>query len=446
MNKPEITSQEFAARRSDLMKQLDSNALAIIPAARLQVRNRDAEYPFRQSSDFLYLSNFNEPDAVLVLIPNRIEGETILFCYEKDPKREQWTGLRAGLEGAQVDYGADDSFPIKDINDILPRLMEGRDSVYYAMGENKDFDQNVMQWISTVKKKIRQGITAPQTLVSLDIYLHEMRLIKSAAEIDMMRYAASVSIDAHHIAMQQCKNRQWEYEIDAYFQYEFCRRNMAAAYTSIVGGGKNACILHYIENNQRLNQGELLLIDAGAEHQAYASDITRTFPINGRFSPEQKQLYQIVLDAQTAAIAMAQPNNRWDQPHEAALAVITQGLLDLGILQGDSEKTVQENVQKLIKDEAYTPYFMHKTGHWLGLDVHDVGDYRIAGKWRNLQEGMVLTVEPGLYISPSQDVDEKWWNIGIRIEDDVLITSDGNEVLTQALIKEVKDIEAWMQA
>jgi Xaa-Pro aminopeptidase len=428
------------------MAKLSNNALAIIPAASLQVRNRDAEYLFRQCSDFLYLSNFNESDAVLVLIPNRTEGETILFCREKNPKQEQWVGLRAGLEGAQQDYGADESFSIDDIDDILPRLMEGRETVYYAMGENSDFDQNIMRWLGIVKKKIRQGITAPQAMVSLDIYLHEMRLIKSAAEIEMMRYAANVSIDAHHIAMQQCKDKQWEYEIDAYFQYEFCRKNMTAAYTSIIGGGKNACILHYIENNQRLNDGDLLLIDAGAEHQAYASDITRTFPINGRFSPEQKQLYQIVLEAQAAAIAMAQPDNTWDEPHQAALAVITQGLLEVGILSGDAKKSRQENVQKLIEDEAYTPYFMHKTGHWLGLDVHDVGDYRVAGEWRALQAGMVITVEPGIYISPSHDVDEKWWNIGIRIEDDVLITAEGNEVLTQALIKEVNDIETWMQA
>ena len=445
MKKPEINAHEFMRRRQQLMGEIGNHALAIIPAASLKSRNSDAEYPFRQASDFLYLSNFNEPNAVMVLIPQRAEGEYILFCQENNPQAEQWTGTRVGLEGVKTHYGVDDSFSIEKIDKILPCLMEGRDTIYYSMGHEHNFDQQVMTWLSTVKQKIRQGITAPQGLISLDRHLHEMRLIKSPAEIAMLRYAAQVSINAHHIAMQHCKPLQWEYEIDAYFQYEFCRNGMSSAYTSIVGGGKNACILHYIENNQRLKDKELLLIDAGAEYAAYASDITRTFPINGRFTAEQKQLYQLVLDAQKAAIAMAKPNNRWDQPHIAAVEIITQGLLTLGILQGDVKKSLTDNVQQLIKDEAYMPYFMHKTGHWLGLDVHDVGDYRVNGQWRRLQAGMVLTVEPGVYISPSDTVDKKWWNIGIRIEDNVLITAEGNEVLTQALIKEVEDIEAWMQ-
>jgi Xaa-Pro aminopeptidase len=444
MNKPQISADEFAQRRKALIQQIGNQAIAIVSAASLKVRNRDAEYSFRQDSDFLYLSHFNEPDAILVLVPERVEGEFILFCQEKNPKIEQWTGVRAGLEGAKSLYAADESFCIDQIDQILPSLMEGKQSIYYSMANNFDFDQRVMQWLASVKKKIRQGITAPHQLINLDQVLHEMRLIKSTAEIAMMQYAADVSIAAHHIAMRQCLVGQYEYEMEALFKYAFASHGMSEAYTSIVGSGENACILHYINNDQPLNNKELLLIDAGAEYQAYASDITRTFPINGHFTEAQKQLYQIVLDAQRAAIAVANPNHHWDEPHQAAVAVITEGLLKLGILKADNNQSHQENIQQLIKDEAYTPYYMHKTGHWLGLDVHDVGDYRIDGQWRTLQAGMVITVEPGLYISPSENIDQKWWNIGIRIEDDVLITDQGNRVLTQALIKEVDDIEALM--
>ncbi len=442
MNKPQISADEFAQRRKTLMQQIGNQAIAIISAACLKVRNRDAEYSFRQDSDFLYLSGFNEPDAVLVLVPERAEGEFILFCEEKNPEIEQWTGIRAGLEGAKQLYAADESFCIDQIDQILPSLMEGKQSIYYSMAT--DFDQRVMHWLASVKKKIRQGISAPQQLINLDKVLHEMRLIKSTDEIAMMQYAASISIVAHRIAMQQCSVGQYEYEIEAYFKYAFTSHGMSEAYTSIVGGGKNACILHYINNDQNLNDQELLLIDAGAEYQAYASDITRTFPINGRFTAAQKQLYQIVLNAQRAAIAVATPSHHWDEPHQAAVAVITKGLLKLGILKADKRRSYQKNIQQLIKDEAYKPYYMHKTGHWLGLDVHDVGDYRVDGQWRRLQAGMVITVEPGLYISPSKNIDKKWWNIGIRIEDDVLITDKGNRVLTQALVKEINEIEALM--
>ncbi len=445
MRKPIISRKEFAKRRNKLMGMLGGDAIAIIPSSHDKIRNRDVEYPFRQNSDFLYLTNFNEPDAIAVLIPEREQGEYIIFCRENDPKAERWTGKRAGLEGAIEEYGADDSFPIDDIDDILPRLMEGRKSVYYSMGNDHQFDQQVMDWVSTIKQKIRNGAHSPHEFISLDLFLHEMRLFKSNTEIRMMKYAALCSIDAHHAAMKACKANMWEYEIDAIYQYEFCRRGMTPAYTSIVGGGENACVLHYVDNNQKLKRGDLVLIDAGAEYQGYASDITRTFPVSGKFTPEQKQLYQIVLDAQKAAIEQAKPGNTWIQPHNAALKVITKGLLELGILPNDSSKTSEENIQQLIKDEAYKPYFMHKTGHWLGLDVHDVGDYKVDEEWRLLEPGMVLTVEPGIYISPSDDVDKKWWNIGIRIEDDVLITKEGNEVITAGLIKEIDEIEAWMK-
>jgi Xaa-Pro aminopeptidase len=432
----QITPEEFAERRATLISMLDDDAIALIPSASLQIRNRDAEYPFRQNSDFLYLTGFNEPDALAVIIPGREQGEFLLFCRERDPKAEQWVGRRAGLEGVISDFGADDSFPITDVDDILPGLMEGRKTVYYSMGNDPQFDTRVMGWVNALKAKVRSGVHSPHEMISLDMIVHEMRLYKSKAEVRLMKHAAKASIRAHRKAMKRCKPEMWEYEVDAIFDYEFKKSGMVPAYTSIVGGGENACILHYIDNNQCLQDGDLLLIDAGAEYNAYASDITRTFPVNGKFSEPQKQLYQLVLDAQKAAIAAAVPGNHWDDPHQAAVRVLTRGLVKLGLLSG--------NVDQLIKDDKHRRFYMHKTGHWLGMDVHDVGDYKLDDAWRILEPGMVLTVEPGLYISPANDIDEKWWNIGIRIEDDVLITRQGNEVLTGALEKEVDEIEAIM--
>lgn len=432
----QISIEEFSQRRSDLMGQIGEDAIAIIPSAELKIRNRDAEFVFRQDSDFLYLTGFNEPESVAVLVPGREESEFILFCREKDPKTEQWTGRMAGLEGAVENYEANDAFPIEDIDDILPGLMENRNKVFYSVGNNQDFDNQVISWVNSLRAKVRNGVQAPHEFISLDVMLHEMRLFKSSQEQALMRAAAEVSVNAHQRAMKACQPGMMEYEIDAEYMYEFRKSGMVPAYTSIVGGGENACILHYIDNNQKLREGDLLLIDAGAENQGYASDITRTFPVGGKFSEEQRILYQIVLDAQYAAIEMAKPGNRWIDPHDAAVRVITTGLLENGLLDGDLEELISEN--------KYFPFYMHKTGHWLGLDVHDVGDYKINEEWRELEPGMTLTVEPGIYVSPSDDVDKKWWNIGIRIEDDVLITKTGNEVLTGALLKEVDDIESWM--
>ncbi len=433
-----ITLEEFAQRRSKLMDLIGDDAIAIIPSAEIKQRNSDAEFAFRQDSDFLYLTGFNEPDSVAVLIPGREESEYILFCREKDPKKEQWTGRMAGIEGAVETYQADDAFPIDDIDDILPGLMENRSKVYYSVGNNADFDKRVISWVNSVKAKVRNGVQAPHEFVSLNVVLHEMRLFKSAQEQQLMRDAANVSVKAHEQAMKVCKPGMMEYELDAEYIYTFRKAGMEPAYTSIVGGGENGCILHYIENNQPLKDGDLVLIDAGAENQGYASDITRTFPVNGRFSPEQRALYQITLDAQYAAIEQAKPGNRWIDPHNAAVRVITAGLLEQGLLEGDLET--------LISEEKYKPFYMHKTGHWLGLDVHDVGDYKLDNEWRSLEPGMVLTVEPGIYVSPGDSVDKKWWNIGIRIEDDVLITEQGNEVLSGTLIKEIDDIEQLMNA
>ncbi len=433
---PTLSAEEFANRRRQLMDMVGPEGIVIVPSATLLIRNRDAEHPFRQDSDFQYLTNFNEPEAVAVLIPEREEGEFILFCREKDPKTERWTGRMAGLEGAQTDYQADDSFPIEDIDDILPGLMDRRETVHYSMGVNPAFDQQVMSWVNAMKAKVRSGAHPPHEFVSLDLLLHDMRLYKTAAEIKMMKHAAQTAVRSHERAMKICEPDLNEGQLDAEFLHEFKWNGMVPAYTTIVGGGENACVLHYIENNQPLVDGDLVLIDAGAEYGCYASDITRTFPVNGKFSESQRLIYQIVLDAQYAAINAAQPGNNWNAPHEAAVKVISQGLLDLGILKGTLEGVIEE--------EAYKEFFMHKTGHWLGMDVHDVGDYKIDDEWRVLEQGMVLTVEPGIYISPNPDVDKKWWNIGVRIEDDVLIKRKGNEVLTGSLIKEVADIEALM--
>ena len=433
-----ISTREFAQRRKALMNQIGDCAIAIIPSADLKIRNRDAEFAFRQDSDFLYLTGFNEPKAVAVLVPGREESEYIIFCREKDPKTELWTGRMAGLEGAVENFGAADAFPIDDIDDILPGLMENRSKVYYSVGNNQDFDTRVISWVNLLRAKVRNGIQAPHEFVSLDVFLHEMRLFKSPAEQKLMREAAAVSVKAHERAMKTCRPGMMEYEIDAEYLHEFRKAGMTPAYTTIVGGGENACILHYIDNNQKLKARDLLLIDAGAENQGYASDITRTFPVDGKFRKEQRILYQIVLDAQYAAIDVAKPGNRWIDPHNAAVRVIVAGLLENGLIEGDLEEIISEN--------KHFPFYMHKTGHWLGLDVHDVGEYKISEEWRELEPGMTLTVEPGIYVSPSENVDKKWWNIGIRIEDDVLITETGNEVLTGALLKEVDDIETFMSS
>lgn len=447
MQKPVIPKEEFAARRRRLLDKLGKDAIAVMPSGSLKVRNRDAEYPFRQDSDFHYLTGFNEPEAVAVFVPGREEGEYVLFCREKDEFAERWTGIRAGLEGAKHWHGADDAHPIGELNKLMPQLLTGRDQVHYDLGANPEFDQRMLDWVNQLRAKARAGIRAPHVIVMLDRILHEMRLFKSEAEVEVMRYAAQVSARAHTRAMQECQPGKYEYEIEAGFLYEFRREHMEPAYTTIVGGGKNACILHYIENKDALQDGDLLLIDAGGEYECYAADITRTFPVNGKFSPEQRALYQLVLDAQKAAIDQAQPGKTWDDPHQAAVRVLAQGLIDLGIFSGTLEEVLKKPevvAGEPEKEEPYRQFYMHKTGHWLGMDVHDVGDYKTAENWRTLEPGMVLTVEPGLYISPADNVDPKWWNIGIRIEDDVLITADGNEVLTRDVVKEIDEIEALM--
>lgn len=445
---PLISAAEFAARRQRLCDQLGHNAIALLQASTLKVRNRDAEYPFRQHSDFLYLTGFNEPEAVAAFIPGREEGEFVLFCLEKDPTAERWTGIRAGTEGAIETYGADQAFLLAEIDKKLPELMTGRDEIHYSMGHDADWDQRVIGWLNTQRRKARTGLIPPNKLVGLDKPLHDLRLFKSEEELAMMQHAANTAARAHTLAMQTCEPGKFEFEIEAELLREFRRDGMEPAYTSIVGGGANACILHYIENRAELKAGDLLLIDAGGEHHGYASDITRTFPVSGQFSEPQKQLYQLVLDAQLAAIAAVKPGNTWDDPHQAALRVLVAGMVELGILEGEVDELVKDpepvDGEEKPPEAAYKQFFMHKTGHWLGLDVHDVGDYKRGEEWRTLEPGMVLTVEPGLYISPADNVDEQWWNIGIRIEDDVVVTADGCRVLTAGVVKGIDEIEALM--
>lgn len=433
-----ISKKEFAARRRELMDLMEPNSIAIVPAAPVRTRSRDTEYPYRQDSDFFYLSGFAEPEAVLVLIPGRPHGEYVMFCRERDRTMEIWNGYRAGPEGVVKDFGADDAFPIGDLDEILPGLIEGRERVYYQMGKDPEFDRNVMNWVNAIRAKVRSGAHPPGEFIALDHLLHDMRLFKSPAEVKVMQKAADITANAHLRAMEKCRPGMMEFQLEAEFLHEFSREGSRfPAYSSIVGGGANACVLHYIDNNCELKDGDLVLIDAGAEYQHYAADITRTFPVNGKFSREQRALYDVVLKAQLAAIKAVKPGNHWNQPHEAALQELVKGLVSLGLLQG--------TVEELIASEAYRRFYMHRTGHWLGMDVHDVGDYKVGDEWRVLEPGMVLTVEPGLYVAADDDtVDARWRGIGIRIEDDVLVTEKGRKILTAAAPKDPDEIEALM--
>lgn len=434
-----LSMSEFARRRVRLIEQLAPSSIAIIPAAAERTRNRDVLYPFRQDSDFFYLTGFDEPSAVLVLIPGREHGQSVLFCRERDPAKELWDGYLAGPEGAIEQYGLDDAFPIADIDEILPGLLEGKSRVYYSMGLDAAFDQRLMDWVNIIRSKVRSGAHPPGEFVVLEHFLHDMRLIKSAAEVKLMEKAGRISAEAHCRAMRKCRPGVTEYQLEAELIHWFMENGARSpAYPSIVGGGANGCVLHYIENSQPLQDGDLVLIDAGCEYEYYAADITRTFPVNGQFSEPQRALYQVVLDAQVAAIDAIRPGNHWNHPHEAALQVLVEGLIELGLIAGMTAAEAIEN-------EAYKDFFMHRTGHWLGMDVHDVGDYKVGGAWRVLEPGMVMTVEPGLYVAPDNEaVAPQWRGIGIRIEDDVVVTRDGARVLTAAVPKSIADIEALM--
>jgi Xaa-Pro aminopeptidase len=434
-----IETKEYVRRRKQLMRMAGRDAIVIVPAAPERVRNNDSHYPYRQDSDFHYLSGFPEPDAVLALIPGREQGEMILFCRERDAERERWDGKRAGYDGAVRDYGFDDAFPIDDIDDILPDMIEGRTRVYYHFGRDPEFDLKLIGWINRVRAQVRQGAVPPHEFVALSHLLHDLRLYKSRGELRVMRKSARIAAEAHVRAMRATRPGMNEHEVEAELLHEFRRHGAVPSYEPIVGGGANACVLHYRANNAPLREGDLLLIDAGAEYQCYASDITRTFPVNGRFSPEQRAIYDIVLAAQTAAIDEVRPGRPFDAYHEAAVRVITRGLIKLGLLEGSLEKNLREH--------AYRAFYMHKTGHWLGLDVHDVGDYRVDGEFRLLEPGMVVTVEPGIYIAPElKRVPARWRGIGIRIEDDVVVTRGDPIVLTDSVPRDADAIEELMAA
>ena len=436
---PRIVRQEYQRRRLRLMAMMEPGTIALIPAAKIAKRTRVTDYPFRQDSDFYYLTGFAEPGGVLVLTPDREHGEVILFCEERDPHKEQWDGEILGPERAIEVLGLDDAFPVADMHDILPGLLEGRERIYITLGEYAAFDAQLMGWVQRMRTRESGGAIPPGEFVALKHLLHEMRLYKSVSEIRLMERAAQISASAHARAMRACAPGLNESHLEAEVVYEFMRHGARSpAYPSIVGAGTNACVMHYAANNARLKRGDLVLIDAGAEYEYYASDITRTFPVGGKFSATQQALYEVVLNAQAEAIAAAQLGNHFDMPHQAALLSLAQGLIDLKLLKG--------SVDGAIESGAYRTFCPSKTSHWLGIDVHDAGDYRVGGAWREFEAGMVITVEPGIYVPADlPGVAAKWRGTGIRIEDEVLITRDSPRVLTEDAPKTVKDIHAMMR-
>ena len=432
-----IKAAEFAKRRKQLMRMADDDAILILPSAPERIRSKDTTFPYRQDSDFWYLTGFAEPEAVLVLVPGRKHGECLLFGRERDPGKEAWDGPRAGQEGAIEHYGMDDAYPIADLDEILPGLLEGRSRVYYHFGRDKDFDLTLIGWVNRVRSMVRQGAQPPHEFLELGHLLHELRLFKSKDELRLMQRSADIACQAQIAAMKATRHGALEYEVEAALQFVYRKNNAVAAYEPIVGAGANACVLHYRANNAAMHDGELLLVDAGAEFDNYASDITRTWPVNGVYSPAQRALYQLVLDAQKAALEKARPGKHWIAGHEAAVEVLTEGLLSLGLLKGSLKSNLAAG--------EYKRFYMHKTGHWIGLDVHDVGEYKVAGEFRELEPGMVFTIEPGLYIAPgSKGVPAKYQGIGIRIEDDVIITKDGHEVLTNGVPREIDAVESLL--
>ncbi|GHA84905.1 aminopeptidase P N-terminal domain-containing protein [Cognatilysobacter bugurensis] len=434
-----VPAANHARRRKQLMRLVGDDAIVIIPTAPERVRSRDTHYPYRPDSDLWYLTGFPEPEAVLVLVPGRAHGEALLFCRERDPEREGWDGPRFGPEGAVEAFGLDDAYPIEDLDDILPGLLEGRSRVYYHFGRDQEFDLKLIGWLNRVRALVRHGAQPPHEFLELGHVLDELRLFKDAAEIKLMQRAADISVLAHEAAMRAARPGVREFELQATVEYVFRMHDAVPAYGSIVGAGANGCVLHYHANNAVVRDRELVLIDAGAEYRGYAADITRTFPVNGRYSKEQRLLHELVLAAQAAALAQARPGVAYEAGHNAAVHTLTEGLLQLGLLKGRLEKNVA--------DGHYKRFYRHKTGHWIGLDVHDVGEYRLDGQSRLLEPGMVFTIEPGLYISADDaSVAAKWRGIGIRIEDDVLVTKDGHRVLTAALARSADEIETLMAA
>ncbi|CAD9195167.1 Xaa-Pro aminopeptidase [Acinetobacter bohemicus] len=435
-----LTQADFQERRDRLAEEMGPHSIAIIATSPVAMRNRDADYKFRADSSFFYLTGFAEPEAVAIIetFESIDEGYTYsLFCRERDREMEIWHGYRAGVDGAVEDYDADEAYAIDLLDEEIIEKLLNKQKLFYRMGQQVDFDARVAKWIAEANGESRKGTSAPAQVIQLDRILDEMRLHKSPQEIELMQIASTISAQAHTRAMQAVKPGMMEYALEAELNYIFGQNGCVPSYNSIVGGGENGCILHYVENDKVLKDGDLVLIDAACEYQLYASDITRTFPVNGKFSPEQKALYDVVLKAQFAAIDAVRIGNSYKEPHRIAVRILVQGLLDLGLMQGD--------IEQIIESESFHQFYMHGTGHWLGMDVHDVGSYKIEGEWRVYEEGMAVTVEPGLYIAPDDEtVDAKWRGIGIRIEDDVVVTKDGPRVLTAAVVKTVEEIEALM--
>ncbi|UJP05329.1 MAG: aminopeptidase P N-terminal domain-containing protein [Nitrosomonas sp.] len=429
----------YFTRRHLLADKIESG-IAVVPTAPERLRNRDTHYPYRFDSYFYYLTGFHEPEAVVVIAPatGQSPARHLLFCREKNKEREIWDGFRYGPEAAKEAFGFDEAYPIDRLDDVLINLLTNQSAVHTLFGQDAAWDQRVIGWINRVREQSRTGAVAPDKIHDCRVWLDEMRLIKSTEELQIMQRAADISVQAHQRAMQTVRPGMREYEIEAELLYTFYRHGaQAPAYTSIVAGGANACVLHYVQNNAELKSGDLLLIDAGCEVNGYAADITRTFPVNGKFNAAQRDVYQLVLAAQAAAIEQVTPGKCWNDPHQAALQTLAQGFIDLGLCQG--------SIDGVLESGDYKRFYMHRTGHWLGMDVHDAGEYKLNGSWRPLQPGMVLTVEPGCYISPADDIPEHFWNIGIRIEDDTLVTPTGHELLTRAAPKTIAEIEEIMQ-
>ncbi len=435
-----LIQADFQERRDILAGEMGLRSIAIIATSPVAMRNRDADYKFRSDSSFFYLTGFAEPEAVAVIETFDTEEEGYsysLFCRERDREMEIWNGYRAGVDGAVDDYDADEAYAIDLLDDEILEKLQNKDKLFYRIGQQADFDARVAKWIATASGESRKGALVPAQVIQLDRIIDELRLHKSADELELMQIASDISAEAHTRAMQMVKPGMMEYALEAELNYVFGKNGCVPSYNSIVGGGANGCILHYVENDKELKDGDLVLIDAACEYQLYASDITRTFPVNGKFSPEQKALYEVILKAQIAAIDAVRVGNSYKEPHHIAVRIMVQGLLDLGLMQG--------NLEDIIQKESFRQFYMHGTGHWLGMDVHDVGSYKVEGDWRTYEEGMVVTVEPGLYIAPDDEtVDAKWRGIGIRIEDDVAVTKNGPRVLTAAVVKSVEEIETLM--
>jgi|TARA_B100001093_G_scaffold145956_1_gene138612 Xaa-Pro aminopeptidase len=429
----------FSERRDLLADKVLEDSAIIVSAASVKSRISDTEYSYRQDSNFYYLSGYEEPESLILIRPNQDKERFIIFCRDRDPLREQWDGFRTGQEGVIQDYGADAAYSINSIDEIMPKLLEGAKNIYFSMSAPCGVDAKISSWVEDIRKNTRSGAEPPQNLLSLDSILHEMRLIKESDEMDLMKQAANITTEAHIRAMQSVRPGMYEYQLEAEYLYAFNKNGARSpAYNSIVGGGNNSCILHYVENNAELQDGDLVLVDAGCEYQYYASDVTRTFPVNGKFSPEQREIYSIVLEAHKQSMEQAKPGNKWNLMHDKSVEVIVEGLLSIGLLQGSKDEIIDKG--------EYSKFYMHRIGHWLGMDVHDVGSYKQDGDWRPLEEGMVMTVEPGIYILDSMEgVDDKWKGIGVRIEDDIAITDSGFEILTPDVPRTIEEVEQTVQ-